>query len=102
MGRESEEEFAEPTAPKQADAMTMGSSVQWYSEDAGKPTAFPEFSYGVVFNEQNSEKVMMGEWTWETGMHKDQIKEFEQIRDYGLLVVYSNWSYLKNRMKEKI
>ena len=100
MGRESEEEFAEPTAPKQADAMTMGSSVQWYSEDAGKPTAFPEFSYGVVFNEQNSEKVMMGEWTWETGMHKDQIKEFEQIRDYGLLVVYSNWSYLKNRMKE--
>lgn len=101
MGRESEEEFAEGTAPKQADAMTMGASVQWYSEDAGKPTAFPEFSYGVAFNEQNSEQVMMGEWTWETGMHKDQIKEFEQIRDYGLLVVYSNWSYLKNRMKEK-
>ena len=100
MGRESEEEFAESTAPKQADAMTMGSSVQWYSEDSGKPTAFPEFSYGVTFDEQHSEPVMMGEWTWETGMNKDQIREFEQIRDYGLLVVYSNWSYLKNRLKD--
>ena len=43
---------------------------------------------------------MMGEWTWETGMNFDQIKDFERIRDYGMLVVYSNWSYLKNRMKE--
>ena len=38
----------------------------------------------------------MGEWTWETGMNLDQITDFERIRDYGLLVVYSNWSYLKN------
>lgn len=100
MGRESQADYAEPTAPEQADAMTMGSSVQWYSEDSGKPTAFPEFSYGVTFDEQHSEPVMMGEWTWETGMNKDQIREFEQIRDYGLLVVYSNWSYLKNRLKD--
>jgi hypothetical protein len=42
------------------------------------------------------EKVTMGEWTWETGMNLDQITDFERIRDYGLLVVYSNWSYLKN------
>ena len=42
------------------------------------------------------EKVTMGEWTWETGMNFNQITEFERIRDYGLLVVYSNWSYLKN------
>lgn len=100
MGREAKSEFGESTAPEYADKMTMGSSVQWYSEDLGKPSAFPEFNYGVDFNDNNAEKVMMGEWTWETGMNKDQIKDFEQIRDYGLLVVYSNWSYLKNRMKE--
>jgi hypothetical protein len=29
-------------------------------------------------------------------MGKDMIRETEKIRDYGLLVVYSNWSYLKN------
>lgn len=80
--------------------MTMGASVQWYSVDNQKPSAFPYFNYGVEFNEQNSEKVMMGEWTWETGMNYDQITDFERIRDYGLLVVYSNWSFLKNNMKE--
>ena len=42
----------------------------------------------------------MGEWTWETGMNYNQIDEFERIRDYGLLVVYSNWSFLKNHFKE--
>jgi hypothetical protein len=43
----------------------------------------------------------MGEWTWETGMNFDQIKDFERIRDYGLLVVYSNWSFLKNHSSMK-
>lgn len=99
-GRESKDEFGENTAPEVADEMTMGASVQWYSEDNGKASAFPEFSYGMDFNEQNCEKVVMGEWTWETGMNVDQIKNFEYVRDYGLLVVYANWSFLKNRMKE--
>ena len=100
MGREARDEFGESTAPEKADKMTMGASVQWYSVDDKKPSPFPTFSYGVEFNDKNSEKVMMGEWTWETGMNYDQIKDFERIRDYGLLVVYSNWSYLKNGMKE--
>ncbi len=96
MGREGRDEFGEPTAPEEADKMTMGSSVQWYSVEEDKPVSFPEFEYGVKFNEKNTEQVTMGEWTWETGMNFDQIKEFERIRDYGLLVVYSNWSSLKN------
>lgn len=100
MGRESREEFGENTAPEKPDKMTMGASVQWYSDDNKKPSAFSHFNYGVEFNEENCEKVMMGEWTWETGMHYDQIKDFERIRDYGLLVVYSNWNYLKNHMKD--
>ncbi|MDR1517460.1 MAG: FAD-dependent oxidoreductase, partial [Dysgonamonadaceae bacterium] len=100
MGRESRAEFGESTAPEEADKMTMGASVQWYSEDVGKPVGFSQFSYGVVFNDKNCEKVNMGEWTWETGMNYDQIRDFERIRDYGLLVVFSNWSYLKNGMNE--
>jgi hypothetical protein len=43
----------------------------------------------------------MGEWTWETGMNFDQISDFERVRDYGMLVVYSNWSYLKNKSSFK-
>ncbi len=98
-GREARSEFGEELAPLTADQMTMGASVQWYSADTGKSAPFPDFSYGIVFNEDNCEKVTMGEWKWETGMHLDPITDAERIRDYGLLVVYSNWSFLKNRLK---
>ena len=80
--------------------MTMGSSVQWYSVDTGRKTSFPTFSYGVEFNAENCERVTMGEWKWETGMNLDQIRDFERIRDYGLLVIYSTWSFLKNGLKD--
>ena len=73
---------------------------QDYDNENENKTLDRHFSYSVEFNEANCEKVTMGEWTWETGMNRDQIRDFEQIRDYGLLVVYSNWSYLKNQMKE--
>lgn len=95
-GRESRAEFGEALAPARADRTTMGASVQWYSEERGGRAKFPFFRYGVVFDSENCEKVTMGEWKWETGMNLDQIKEAERIRDYGLLVVYSNWSFLKN------
>ena len=101
MGRESKADFGEETAPEKADQLTMGASVQWYSVEEKKASAFPEFRYGVDFNANNFEEVTMGEWTWETGMNYDQINEFERIRDYGLLVVYSNWSFLKNHYKGK-
>jgi hypothetical protein len=101
MGREGREEFNESTAPEESDAMTMGASVQWYSSQENKKMKFPVFKYGVVFNEKNCEQVTMGEWTWETGMNLDQIKDFERIRDYGLLVVFSNWSFLKNEWEKK-
>lgn len=101
-GRESRDAFGEELAPETADEMTMGSSVQWYSTDTGKKAKFPVFKHGVIFNDENSEKVIMGEWKWETGMNLDQIKDFERIRDYGLLVVYSNWSFLKNELKDNV
>lgn len=97
MGRESKSEFGEPHAIDTADSQVMGASVQWYSVDKKEPQDFPVFDYGLVFNEVSSEKVMMGEWTWETGMNRNQITEFERIRDYGLMVIFSNWSYLKNQ-----
>ena len=100
MGREARSEFGEKLAPEIADKMTMGASVQWYSVDKMKKVSFPEFSYGVGFNEGNCEKVTRGEWKWETGMNLDQVNDAERIRDYGLQVVYSNWSFLKNHLKD--
>jgi hypothetical protein len=100
MGREAREEFGEATAPEVADRMTMGASVQWYSVATEIPSKFPRFDYGGGFTVANAEQVTMGEWTWETGMNCDQIGDFERIRDYGLLVVYSNWSVLKNDLPD--
>lgn len=96
MGREGYAQYGEAEAPAEADKMTMGASVQWYSSDRGEASAFPPFRYGLRFDETSAERVTLGEWTWETGMNLDQITDFEQIRDYGLMVVYSNWSFLKN------
>jgi hypothetical protein len=73
--------------------------VQWYSASTDQKVNFPKFEYGMIFNENNCEKVTMGEWNWETGMKLAQIKDFEKIRDYGLMVVYSNWSFLKNELR---
>ncbi len=101
MGREGRDEFGEETAPEVADKMTMGSSVQWYSVEEDSPQPFPPFEYGLEFNEESVQKVKMGEWSWETGMNLNQIYEFEKIRDYGLLVIFSNWSYLKNKSSVK-
>lgn len=101
MGREGRAEFNESAAPEYADSIVMGSSVQWYSapSPSGKgKTNFPEFDYGMNFCDSTVELVNRGEWTWETGMHMNQISQAEQIRDYGMLVVYSNWSYIKNHM----
>ena len=99
-GRESKAETGEETAVEVADKQTMGSSVQWYSvvTPDKKPSAFPDIRWGLAFDDAKCEKVTMGEWTWETGMNKCQISDFEAIRDYGMLVVFSNWSYLKNHL----
>jgi len=100
MGREGQSEYGEPTAPKVKDKMTMGSSVQWYSEESSKPELFPVIPWGLNFSEKNAQAIKKGDWQWETGMNYDQVKDFERIRDYGMMVVFSNWSYLKNRFAE--
>ena len=95
-GRESRDTFNEPTAPENSDSLTMGISVQWFSKTMQKPSRFPDIQWGLPWNEEKAFAIKRGDWDWETGMGKDMVRETEFIRDYGLLVVYSNWSWLKN------
>ncbi len=97
MGREAQSEYNESEAPEVADKITMGSSVQWYSKENKRASKFPTFEYGVTFTNESMEPVKMGEWTWETGMAYNTISDSEYIRDYGMMIIYSNWSFLKNR-----
>jgi len=102
-GRESSKEYGEKRAPEIADSMTMGSSVQWFAENNTSEKPFPDINWGLEWNEDKVEMLTRGDWNWETGMGTNQVIEIERIRDYGLMVVYSNWSYLKNHAigKEK-
>jgi len=101
MGRESKAETGEEMAPEKGDRMTMGASVQWYTKETAKPSDFSAEPWMIAFNEKNCEHALRGDWDWETGMTRDQVTEFERIRDYGMLVVYSNWSFLKNKSAKR-
>ncbi|SKB97146.1 FAD dependent oxidoreductase [Parapedobacter luteus] len=101
-GRESVAETGESHAPEIADNLTMGTSVMWYSVvDEAADCGFPETPWAVQFDDQSCQKARKGDWDWELGLGRDQIKEIEYIRDYGLRVVYGNWSFLKNKYTNK-
>ena len=101
MGREAKSEYGEESAPDKADGMTMGASLQWYCLEDNKPRPFPDIDWGLPIDERSVQKVRRGQWYWEVGMRDDQIEDAERIRDYGMYVAYSNWSYLKNRFSQK-
>jgi len=101
MGRESWTQTGEALAPKEPDKMTMGASVQWYSIEMPEPSPFPECPWALDFTEESCERATRGDWNWETGLNKDQIADFESIRDHGLRAVYGNWAFLKNHSKDK-
>ncbi len=96
MGRDPKSRYGEPSAPEVEDGITLGASVQWYSEEAESPCVFPKIRWGIPVDERNVQVVRRGQWYWEVGMRDDQIEDAERIRDYGMYVAYSNWSYLKN------
>ena len=101
MGRESKAETGERRAPEQADSMVMGTSVQWYAENCGEESRFPECPWAIEFNEQTYRPITRGDWDWEAGLTDNQITEIEYIRDYALRAVYGNWAYLKNHSERR-
>jgi FAD dependent oxidoreductase len=101
MGRETRSETAETLAPEVSDDLSYGSTLSWYSEDTGQPSAFPECPWALQFTEQTCQNATRWGWNWETGFHYDQIDDFEYVRDYMLRVIYGNWAFQKNHAKDK-
>jgi len=102
MGRESRSEYGESMAPVKADDYTMGVSVEWYCEDWNTPCSFPDsLDWGLKLDETTVEPVHRANWYWEVGMNDDQVADAEKIRDYGMYVAYSTFSYCKNRYSKK-
>ena len=109
MGREAKGETGEPWAPEKPDMLTMGASVQWRAKrrEQGRGNReqgeceFPLQPWMIRFDDTNGRAEMKGDWDWEAGLGRDQLKDAEYIRDYGLLVAYSNWAYAKNFSAKK-
>ena len=101
VGRESRAETGEELAPETADNLVMGTSVQWYAERSEKAVIFPECPWALPFTEENCQHALRGDWNWESGIGKDQIKDFETVRDSSFRAIFGNWDFLKNRCRKK-
>ena len=97
-GREGRDRFNESCAPEKGDRMVMGHSIQWLSEECDSPQPFPDISaWAMPFDETTGYYVTKGSWEQETGFFRDMADDTERIRDYGLLAIFSNWHWLKNK-----
>lgn len=100
-GREARATYNESMAPENADNRHLGASLLWNSKKVKEPSTFPEFNYGMNFSDSTEVNATKSQWYWETGLGEDMITEVEKIRDFGLLAIYSNWSWLKNHSSHK-
>ncbi len=106
LGRESKAETGEKDAVDVADKQILGASCQWYAVRNAKvekrggggedTVVFPNEPWMIRFNEEAVDYTLHGDWNWETGMFRDQLNDFETVRDYAMLVAYSNWNHVKN------
>ncbi len=100
-GTEGEADFGESLAPKEASSQVMGQSVLWLSSDTGMYAPFPEVDFGIEMNDERVLYVKNGDWEWESGQYRNQAHDAEHIRDYAMMAIYANWSYLKHHSKWK-
>lgn len=100
-GTEGRDVFGEELAPETGSNEVMGQSILWLSEDAGKPCDFPEVDFGLEINEDNVLYVTGGDWEWESGQYRNQFTDAEYIRDYAMMAIFANWSYIKHHSARK-
>ena len=100
-GTEAESDYGETLAPKEASNEVMGQSVLWLSSDTGAYSDFPEVDFGIEITDENVLYVKGGDWEWESGQYRNQATEAEYIRDYAMMAIYANWSYLKHHSARK-
>lgn len=101
MGREKRSETRETLAPDHADNMVLGATISWGSTIEETDVEFPACDWAIQVNEDSSEKVTSGSNWWESGFYHDQVGEAEYIRDYLFRAIYGNWSFLKNKSKQR-
>ncbi|TCN01093.1 FAD dependent oxidoreductase [Paenibacillus sp. BK033] len=107
IGREARSEFNEEWAPEIADDITLGSTILFYTKDAGKPVKYiaPSFAKDITKTTLPMKRVIRSGdsgcdyWWIEFGGELDTVTENEAIRDELWSVIYGIWDYIKNSGK---
>ncbi|MGC9450193.1 MAG: FAD-dependent oxidoreductase [Oceanipulchritudo sp.] len=112
-GSEGKDEFKEVHAPRAADAFTMGSSLQFYCHDGGRPVPFSPPPWAKKYDDaaffwggggRRPTNPRGGFWWIEIGVPFDTITDNEQIREELTAHVLGVWDWMKNKdawMKDK-
>ncbi|MGW3951112.1 FAD-dependent oxidoreductase [Streptomyces sp. NPDC004752] len=104
IGREARAEYGEPWAPETADDMTLGSTILFYTKDAGHPVTFvpPSFARDITQTSIPEQRIIRSGdngcayWWIEFGGELDTVHDNERIRDELWAVIYGIWDYIKN------
>ena len=106
FGREARSEFGEPSAPKQADLKTQGSSLLFRARDMGRPMTFTAPAWAEDYSDPDAlpghhihraaGPDYGGFWWIEVGMPYDTIDHNEAIRDEALRHLLGVWDRIKN------
>ncbi|WP_145946092.1 FAD-dependent oxidoreductase [Paenibacillus sp. Y412MC10] len=104
VGREASREYGEAWAPEEADGITLGSTLLFYTKDAGHPVRFvpPSFAKDIAQTPIPIKRVIRSGdsgchyWWIEWGGELDTVHDNEVIRDELWSVIYGIWDYIKN------
>ncbi|MBB3113309.1 hypothetical protein FHS18_005421 [Paenibacillus phyllosphaerae] len=104
LGREAAHEYGEAWAPETADDITLGSTLLFYTKDAGSPVKFvpPSFAKDITQTPIPLKRVIRSGdsgchyWWIEWGGELDTVHDNERIRDELWSVIYGIWDYIKN------
>ncbi|MFC6355546.1 FAD-dependent oxidoreductase [Luethyella okanaganae] len=104
IGREARSEYGEPWAPEVADDVTLGSTLLFYTTDAGHPVKFvpPAFAKDLSTTSIPHNRIISAGdngcayWWIEFGGELDTVRDNEAIRDELWSVIYGIWDHIKN------
>lgn len=107
IGREAKHEYHESLAQEVADDVTLGSTMFFYTKDAGSPVRYiaPSFAKDITKTSIPMKRIIRSGdsgchyWWIEWGGEDDIVHDNERIRDELWAVIYGIWDYIKNSGK---
>ncbi|MFJ1614402.1 FAD-dependent oxidoreductase [Streptomyces sp. NPDC088251] len=104
IGREARAEYLEPWAPETEDRVTLGSTLLFYTKDAGHPVKYvpPAFARNIAETSIPQRRIIKSGdngcayWWIEFGGELDTVHDNERIRDELWAVIHGIWDHIKN------